>query len=115
MGNIQKTYALVLGIVLAIIGILGLFSSTILVFGVNVLQSILHLIAAGFGIYVGMKGKGKGYNMYIGWIGVALGVLGFVPGIKEVFLNLLNINMATTWLHIAIGVISLGVAYGVKK
>ena len=115
MANTQKTYALALGIVLAIIGIWGLFSNTILVFGVNVLQSILHLIAGGFGIYVGMKGQGKGYSMYIGWIGVALGVLGFIPGVKEVFLNLLNINMATTWLHIVIGVISLGVAYGVKK
>jgi len=115
-GNIQKTYALVLGIVLSIVGILGFFTSSILnIFGINALQSILHLIAAAFGIYVGTKGQGRGYNLSIGWIGVILGILGFIPGIKDVLLNLLNINAGITWLHLVIGLVSLGVAYGVKK
>ena len=115
-GNTQKTYALILGIVLAIVGLWGLFTQTILgIFGVNILQSILHLIAGGFGIYVGTKGQGKGYNMILGWLGIILGIFGFIPGIKTVLLNLLNINMATTWLHVVIGVVSLAVAYGVKQ
>lgn len=115
MGSVQKTYALVLGLVLAIVGIWGLFTNSILgLFGVNLLQSILHLIAAAFGIYVGLKGEGPGYNMSLGWIGVALGVLGFIPGVKTLFLSLLNINAATTVLHLVIGVVSLAVAYGVK-
>src|SRR3989338_7989733 len=67
MGDVHKTYSLVLGIVLGIVGLWGFFSSSILgLFGVNALQSVLHLIAAGFGIYVGVKGEGHQYTMIIG-------------------------------------------------
>ncbi len=115
MANVQKNFALIVGIVLAIIGIWGLFTESILGIGVNIAQSILHLIAAAFGIYVGTKGQGKGYNQTIGWIGIVLGILGFIPGIKDQLLTLLNVNMATTWLHIVVGVVALIVAYAVKK
>ncbi len=112
----QKTYALVLGVVLGIVGVWGLFSQSILgIFGVNLFQSVLHLIAAGFGIYVGTKGEGPGYNQILGWIGLALGILGFIPGVSGLLLSLLNINTATSVLHLVIGVVSLGVFYGVKK
>ena len=116
MASVQKTFALILGIVLAIIGVWGLFSNSILgVFGVNMAQSILHLIAAGFGIYVGTKGQGRGYNLTIGWIGILLAVLGFIPATSSLLMSWLNINMATTWLHAVVGVIALIVGYGVKK
>jgi len=114
--GVQKTYALVLGVVLAIVGVWGLFSDMILgIFGVNMLQSVLHLIAAAFGLYVGTKGEGPGYNMVLGWIAIVLAVLGFIPGASGLLASLLNINMATTVLHLAIGVVSLGVTYGVKE
>lgn len=115
MAGVQKNFALIVGIVLAIIGIWGLFATSILGIGVNVAQSILHLIAAAFGIYVGTKGEGPGYNQTIGWIGVALGVLGFIPVVKDQLLSLLNINMATTWLHLIVGVVALIVVYTAKK
>lgn len=114
--GVKKTYSLVLGIVLGVVGIWGLFSNMLLgVFGVNILQSILHLIAAAFGIYCGTKSNGKMYVMVIGWIGLALGILGFIPGVNDLFLSLLNINLATTVLHLVIGVVSLGVYYLVKE
>ena len=116
MASVQKTYALILGIVLLIIGIWGFFTQSILnIFGVNATQSILHIIAGLFGVYVGTKGKGPGYNMTIGWIGIVLGILGYVPSVDTLLLQYLNINTAITILHLAIGVISLGVYYGTKK
>src|SRR3989338_9974779 len=112
MESIQKTYALILGIVLAIVGVWGLFTNTVLgLFGVNIFQSVLHLIAAAFGIYAGTKGQGKTFNIILGWTGLALGILGFVSVIKDLFLSLLNINVATTLLHLVVGVVSLAVAY----
>ncbi len=114
MADVQKTYALILGVVLGVFGVLGLFNDMVLIFGVNLIHSIAHLVAAAFGIYAGTKGTGRGFNLTIGWFGVALGVLGFVPGISDLFLNLLNINTATTILHLLIGVISLIVGVGVK-
>lgn len=112
----QKSYALILGIVAAIVGVWGLFSEMILgIFGVNLLQSVVHLITAGCGIYAGTKGEGKTFNMLLGWIALALGVLGFVPGVKDLLTSLLNINAATSVLHLAVGIVSLGVYYGASQ
>lgn len=116
MGDVHKTYSLVLGIVLGIIGIWGFFSSSILgIFGVNALQSVLHLIAGAFGIYAGTKGDGHSFTSSIGWIGLVLGILGFIPVASDLLLSLFNINPAISVLHIGIGVVSLGLVYGVKK
>ena len=119
MANVQKTFALVLGIVLLIIGVWGFFATDILGFGVNPVQSILHVIAGIFGIYVGTKGMGSGFNKSIGWIGVVLGVLGFLPSIGhgkgELLMQWFNINMQTSVLHLVIGIIALIVAYAIKE
>ncbi len=118
MANIQKTYALILGIVLALVGIIGFFDNPLVgangFFMVNAAQSVLHLIAAAFGIYVGTKGEGPGYNMSLGWIGIVLGVLGFIPTVDQLLADWLAINMNITILHLVIGIVSLGVYYGVK-
>lgn len=112
----QKTYALILGIVLLLVGIWGFFSMSLLgIFGVNMAQSVLHVIAGAIGIYAGTKGKGYGYNMWLGWIALVVAILGFIPGTNTLLMNWLNINMGTTVLHLAIGIVSLGVYYGAKK
>ena len=112
----QKTFALVLGLILLIVGIWGFFNQSILgIFGVNTTQSVLHVIAGLFGLYVGTKGEGPGYNGSIGWIGIILAVLGFIPGTSDMLLNLLNINTATTVLHLVIGIVSLLVYYKAEK
>ena len=114
--NVQKTYALVLGLVLAIVGVWGLFSDSILgLFNVNLYQSILYLVAAAFGIYAGVKGTGHTYNLVLGWIAFVLAVLGYVPVAKDLLLEFLNINIWTTYLHLAIGVLSLAVYYATKN
>ena len=120
MANTQKTYALILGIVLLIVGIWGFFlpggtGEILKLFGVNYLQSGLHVIAGIFGIYAGTKGEGKGYNSIIGWIALIVGILGLIPGVKETLMNFLSINMEISVLHIVIGIVSLGVYYMAKK
>ena len=112
----QKTYALILGIVLGIVGVWGFFTQSILgIFGVNATQSVLHIIAGIFGIYVGTKGMGYGFNSSIGWIGIILAVLGFIPGTSGLLASWLNINTATTVLHLVIGIVALGVYYSADK
>ena len=112
----QKTFALVLGIVLTIVGIWGFFTDMVLgIFGVNMLHSLLHLIAGVFGIYVGTKGEGPGYTTSIGWIGIVLALLGFIPATQALLMSLLDANMADTYLHLIVGAVSLIVSFAVKE
>ena len=111
----QKIWALIVGIVLAIIGVWGLFTTSILGVGVNLVQSIVHLIGAVFGIYIGLKGTGKSFNMIVGVLGVILGILGFIPGTKNLLVSLLNCNTATHILHLVVGVVSLIIYFAVKE
>ena len=119
MASTQKTFALILGIVLALVGILGFFSNPLVgdegFFGTNTFQDVLHIIAGLFGIWVGTKGEGPGYNMTIGWVGIVLAVLGFIPAVSKLLLDYLKINTSITVLHLVIGIVALLVYYATSK
>ena len=119
MASTQKIFALVLGIVLALVGILGFINNPIIgdsgFFGTNMYQDILHIIAGAFGIWVGTKGMGQGYNLSLGWIAIVLGIIGFIPKVKDLLLQWLNINTEITILHIVIGIVALLVYYTTEK
>lgn len=113
---VQKTFALVVGIVLVILGIWGFFQPLILnLFGVNLAQNIIHIIAGAIGIWLGTKDAGKGFNLWFGWIALVVGILGFIPVVKDWLDQLLSINPAISWLHIILGIIALIVTYAVKE
>lgn len=113
MMGMQKSYALILGIVLTLVGIWGFFTDSILgLFSVNTLHSTVHLLVGLVGIYAGTKTDGKMYNMVFGWAYGALGVLGFIPFVSDIIMGLLSTNTADNVLHLAIGIVSLGVYYG---
>lgn len=112
--EVQKTYALVIGAVLLLVGLLGFVMSSPLLglFGVNTLQNILHLLGGALGLYFGYKGNAKNFNLGLGVVAIIVALLGFLtPALVE---SLLNINAATTWLHVLIGATALGVGYCVK-
>lgn len=118
MADTQKTFALILGIVLLLVGILGFIGGLGIVrngfFGTNATQDVLHIIGGIIGIWVGTKGAGRGYNVTIGWIGILLAVLGFIPATATILTTLLNVNTNITVLHLVIGIVSLGVYYGAR-
>ncbi|HLC31655.1 MAG TPA: DUF4383 domain-containing protein [Candidatus Nanoarchaeia archaeon] len=123
MASVQKTFALILGLALLLVGILGFVSNPLVgesaIFTVNTPQTILHLIGGLIGLYVGLKGEGPMFNMVIGWLGIILGIVGFIPGLGHTEGDLLNtwlnINQSITILHLAIGIVSLAVYYGASK
>ena len=116
IADVQKTYAMVIGAVLVLVGLIGFVNAPILgIFGVNAAQNVLHLVGGALGLWLATKGSGKSFNMWLGIIAVVVAVLGFLPVAKDLLTRIFNINMAITYLHAAIGVVSLGVAYGVKE
>ena len=112
IADVQKTYAMVVGAVLVLLGLVGFVNAPILgIFGVNLAQNLLHLVVGGVIIWQ----AGKKTNMWTGIIALVVGVLWFVPGISGLLTSIFAINAAISYLHIAVGVVSLGVAYGVKE
>ena len=119
MASTQKIFALVLGVVLLLVGILGFIGNPLVgdagYFTTNTTQDILHIIAGLIGIWVGTMGSGPGFNISLGWIALVLGAIGFIPGAKELLLQYLNINTNITILHVVIGIVTLGVYYMTDK
>lgn len=113
--SVQKTYAIVVGLVLLLLGIWGFFQYPVLgIFGVNTYQNILHIVVGVLGLWIGMKNP-KGFNLWLGWIALAAGILGFIPGADALLDQIFAINSQISWLHIAVGIVSLLVGYAVKE
>ena len=116
IADVQKTYAMVLGAVLVLLGLVGFVQAPVLgLFGVNTAQNVLHLVGGAVVLWFGYKGAGKTTNMWLGIVALVVGVLGLIPGAKDLLTSVFAINAAITYLHLAVGVVSLGVAYGVKE
>jgi len=112
IADVQKTYANVLGVVLLLVGVVGFFNNPILgLFGVNTAQNLLHLVGGVLGLWLG----GKNFNKWTGLLALLVGVLWFLPVTGDLLASLFGINTEISVLHLLIGVVSLGVTYGVKE
>src|SRR3989344_6245315 len=106
---------MVFGAVLVLLGLVGFVSAPVLgIFGVNTAQNVLHLVGGALGLWLASKGSGKAFNQWLGYIALVVGILGFVPVVKDLLASIFAINTAISVLHVAVGVVSLAVAYAVK-
>jgi len=117
IADVQKTYAMVIGAVLVLLGLVGFVQAPVLgIFGVNIWQNLLHLVGGALILWLAMKGSAKPTNMWTGIVALVVGILWFAEGLDGDLLNtIFGINAAISYLHIAVGVVSLGVTYGVKE
>lgn len=111
----QKLFAMAVGGVLAAVGVLGFFNNPMLgLFAVNLAHNLVHLVSGALGLWLANSGKGQMFNQWLGIVYTVLAVLGFIPATASLLTTLLAVNMTDTVLHGALGLISLGIAYGVK-
>jgi Domain of unknown function (DUF4383) len=111
MGSIQRTVALLVGIVFVLVGVLGFIPALVPggallgIFGVNALHSIVHVLFGVLGIAAAYTGMSRMYNRVIGVVYLALAVLGFIPAlvINGNLLGLVSINLADNFLHLVVG------------
>ena len=116
IADVQKTYAMVIGVVLVLLGLVGFVNNPILgIFGVNIAQDLLHLVGGALILWLAMQGSAKATNMWTGIIALVVGILWFIAGADSLLVSIFGINAAISYLHVAVGVVSLGVAYGVKE
>ena len=107
---------MVIGVVLVLLGLVGFVNAPVLgIFGVNIAQDVLHLVGGAVIIWLAMQGSAKATNMWTGIIALVVGILWFIPGVSGLLTSIFAINGAISYLHVAVGIVSLGVAYGVKE
>ena len=116
----------VFGAVYVLVGIVGFFVTSfdgfasregdlLVVFEVNPLHNIAHL-GVGVLLLVGARGgyrAARGMNMFVGLTYLALGVVGFL--IEDSSANILALNQADNFLHLASSLVLLGAAFGTDR
>lgn len=126
--TVNRMYALILGIVLVLIGVIGFFvpqeNSTGVqalfgIFDVDVVHNLVHVVSGLIGIGAAFGGFSVTYNRVFGIIYTLLGILGLMPFLyfptygtdSGRFLGLMHISVADHVLHFVIGLSALAVGY----
>jgi hypothetical protein len=116
MNSLTKTVTWILGVVLLLVGIAGFFvDGTLLVFQVDTVHNLVHILSGVIGIAAAMSGDkySRLFLIVFGIVYAVVTVIGFVMGGN--ILGLFQVNDADNYLHAAIAVVSLGVGFGSKK
>jgi hypothetical protein len=113
-----KLYALVFGIVLTLVGIVGFIpglapnGNLLGIFAIDSLHNVVHLLSGLVGLAAALTAGAKYARLYAGVFGVVYGlvtVIGFIQG--TTVLGLIHVNLADNLLHTAIAIVSLAVFF----
>lgn len=125
--TLAQVYALVLGAVLVLVGILGFFvepsfgigdnadRGTLIAFDINGWHNVVHLLSGVVGLAMARTAaKARLFAIGYGAVYVLVTILGFIVGDGGLLLSLIPINTADNLLHLAIAVtgIAIGLASG---
>jgi hypothetical protein len=116
-----KTFAMVLGIVLLLVGILGYVLNPtgghlLGIFAVNGAHNAIHVLSGIAGIAAALMGWARLYCQAFGVIYLLVGVLGLVAtDTSGMLLGLIHNNMADNVLHLAIGGASTFAGFAADK
>ncbi|MGE5541150.1 MAG: DUF4383 domain-containing protein [Bacillota bacterium] len=108
-----KTLAIVFGIVLVIVGVLGFVPNTLVgagdTFATNLAHDLVHLVTGIILLAVAFMASGKSglWLKILGVVYLVLAVVGFVLAPNGGILFGLNVNPADHLLHIVLGVVFL--------
>jgi hypothetical protein len=116
-----KTAAVVFGIVLLAIGVLGFVPGVtnnemlLGIFHVNAAHNAVHLLSGAVALWAGYTSvaASRTYFRVFGVVYALVAVLGFAAG-DEPLLGIISNNAADTWLHVLIAVVSLALGFLVK-
>lgn len=116
----QKLFALLFGLVLVVVGILGFVPQVVSdgklfgIFGINAAHNLVHVLTGLLGLVLGMYAGGASLFNKVGGV---LYLLVFVVGVIAVALGsglYLNLNWADNLLHLALALVvgTVGFAVG---
>ena len=106
-----KQFAMLVGWVLIIVGILNFFLEPIKVLPAH---AVFHIVAGALGVIL-VKNH-RGYAMWVGIIGTLLAILGFAGiGKEDPILGLIDLPSIFDWVHIVLGLAGFAVFFMSKK
>ncbi|MFA4840891.1 MAG: DUF4383 domain-containing protein [Agrococcus sp.] len=122
----NRLVATIFGAVYLLVGVLGLFVAggnfvgqegglLLGVFQVNHLHNIAHLLIGAALLAAGLRSTpaAKGTNTTVGAVYLLLGIIGFF--IADTALNILALNTADHYLHLASAIVLLGVGLALDR
>jgi hypothetical protein len=121
-----QLFALVIGVTLVAVGILGFFynasfdtgdgierDAVLGILDVNAWHNLVHLGTGLLGLAVaGSYSGARAYALGVGFVYIAITVWGFIVGDGEELINLVPINAEDSVLHLLIGIAALGAGLG---
>jgi len=124
--TLAQVYALALGVVLMLIGILGFLvepsfgvgdsadRGTLILFDINGWHNVVHLLSGIVGVALaGTAAKARLFCIGYGAVYVVVTILGFLVGDGGLLLSLIPINTADNLLHLVIA--ATGIAIGLSS
>ncbi|MBI4089799.1 MAG: hypothetical protein HY421_00185 [Candidatus Kerfeldbacteria bacterium] len=102
-----KQFAMIVGWVLILVGILNFFLEPIKLMPAH---GVFHIVAGLLGVV--LSKSHKGYTMWVGVIGVLLAVIGFA-GVEEI-LGIIDLPVLFNYVHALLGVAGLLVYFGAR-
>ena len=117
-----KSLAILFGVVFIAIGILGFVPAIapdgmlLNIFHVNTAHNVVHLATGIVALLCAMGGVGASRTFFqiFGIIYANVAILGFVKG-DDINIWIISNNVADTWLHVVIAVVSLFLGFGSAK
>ena len=76
------------------------------------LHAVIHILLGIISLWLGFHGRARGFCKFLGILLLAVGVLRFVPGTREIIIILLNVNPAVAYVNIVVGVLAFFVVSG---
>lgn len=116
----NRIVALVIGIVLTLVGILGFFVSSsmargsLLGFDVDLVHNLIHLVTGLIALAAVFSGWSRRFNQIFGIIYIVLGLVGLIyPALyfNGLLLGLTHVNAADHVLHLVIGIVAAAVGF----
>jgi len=106
-----KTYAIIVGLVLTIVGIIGFVKGQAGMMGMqfSTIHNVIHLATGLIGLAAGLGGGekgGKGYAKVFGIVYTLVAVLGFA-GTPTALMDMLNLNTRYNVIHLVVGLLGL--------
>src|SRR5574341_146533 len=106
-----KTYSLVVGVALLLVGIVGFIKGDAALMGLqfSLTHNLVHALSGIIGIWAGMSksaGSSKMFAQIFGAVYTLVALLGFV-GKPEIVTEMLNLNPAYNVIHLAVGLLGI--------